>query len=57
MMLWWALLFGLSDVALRTRGMGQPLDVNNSPLAVPIEAALDVALEALPELILAALTA
>jgi hypothetical protein len=33
------------------------LDVNNSQLAVPIEAALDSALEALPELIRDALTA
>jgi hypothetical protein len=32
------------------------LDVNNSQLAVPVEAALDVTLEALPELIFDALS-
>jgi hypothetical protein len=56
-MLWWALLFGLSSVARYEPELWiGALDVNRSPLAVPIEAALDAALEALPDLILDALT-
>jgi hypothetical protein len=56
LMLWWALLFGLSSVARYDPELWIcALDVNNSALAVPIEAALDTALEALPELILDAL--
>lgn len=57
LMLWWALLFGLSSVARYEPELWiDALEVNSSPLAVPIEAALDAALEALPELILSALT-
>ncbi len=57
LMLWWVLLFGLSSIARYDPELWiAALDVNNSPLAVPIEAALDAALEALPELILDALT-
>ena len=57
LMLWWALLFGLSMAARYDPEMWvAELDVNESKAAVPIEAALDVALEALPELILDALT-
>jgi hypothetical protein len=56
LMLWWALLFGLSSVARYDPELWvAALDVNNSEQAVPIEAALDIALEALPELILDAL--
>jgi hypothetical protein len=57
LMLWWALLFGLSSIARYDPELWiAALDVNDSHLAVPIEAALDAALEALPELILDALT-
>ena len=57
LMLWWVLLFGLSSVASYDPEVWvAALDVNTSEQAVPIEAALDVALEALPELILDALT-
>jgi hypothetical protein len=56
-MLWWVLMFGLSSVARYDPEVWvAALDVNTSEQAVPIEAALDVALEALPELILDALT-
>lgn len=57
LMLWWALLFGLSSIARYDPELWiAALDVNNSQLAVPIEAALGTASEALPELILDALT-
>jgi len=57
LMLWWVLLFGLSSIARYDPELWvSALDVNNSQLAVPIEAALDTALEALPELILEALS-
>jgi hypothetical protein len=57
LMLWWVLLFGLSSIARYDPELWiAALDVNNSQLAVPIEAALDTALEALPELILDAFT-
>jgi len=57
LMLWWLLLFGLSSVARYDPELWvAALDVNTSEQAVPIEAALDEALDALPELILAALT-
>ncbi len=56
LMLWWLLLFRLSSVARYDPELWvNALDVNRSKLAVPIEAALEVALEALPELILASL--
>jgi hypothetical protein len=57
LMLWWALLFGLSSIArYDPETWIGALAVNDSELAVPIEAALDAALEALPDLILGALT-
>jgi hypothetical protein len=56
LMLWWALLFGLSSVARYDPELWiAALDVNSSQLAVPIEAALETALDALPELILHAI--
>ncbi len=57
LMLWWVLLFGLSSVARYDPELWvSALDVNASKLAVPIEAALETGLGALPELILDALT-
>jgi hypothetical protein len=57
LMLWWALLFGLSSIArYDPETWVRALAVNESEFAVPIEAALDAALEALPDLILGALT-
>jgi YaaC-like Protein len=57
LMLWWVLLFGLSSVARYDPELWVgALDVNHSEQAVPIEAALDAALDALSELILDALT-
>jgi YaaC-like protein len=56
LMLWWLLLFGLSSIARYDPELWiAALNTNNSRLAVPIEAALDAAVEALPELILDAL--
>jgi hypothetical protein len=58
LMLWWALLFGLSTIArYDPETWVGALAVNDSELAVPIEAALDAARDALPELILDALSA
>jgi hypothetical protein len=58
LMLWWALLFGLSSIArYDPETWVDALVVNSSELAVPIEAALDAALDALPELVLDALLA
>lgn len=58
LMLWWALLFGLSSIArYDPQTWVGALAVNDSELAVPIEAALAAALEALPDLILDALIA
>jgi hypothetical protein len=57
LMLWWLLLFGLSSVARYDPELWVAvLDVNTSEQAVPLEAALDEALDVLPELILTALT-
>lgn len=57
LMLWWLLLFGLSSVARYDPELWvKTIDVNESPQAVPIEDALDLALEVLPELVLDALT-
>jgi hypothetical protein len=56
-MLWWVLLFGLSSLArYDPEEWVAALDVNASEQAVPIEAALDLAVDALPALILEALT-
>jgi hypothetical protein len=55
-MLWWVLLFGLSSIARYDPEMWvAALNVNETQQAVPIEAALDAALSAVPELILLAL--
>jgi hypothetical protein len=53
LMVWWALLFGLSivaryDPALWTRA----LNPDSSPLAVPLESLLEEALEVVPALVL-----
>lgn len=57
LMLWWVLLFGLSMVARYDPEVwAAALDENVSADAVPIEAALDAALEAVPDRILDALT-
>jgi hypothetical protein len=51
-MLWWLLLFMLSSVAQYDLELWiEAIAVNSSPQAVPIEAALDIALEVLPELV------
>jgi hypothetical protein len=56
LMLWWVLLFGLSSIARYDPELWvAALDVNESQQAVPIEAALDEAMNALPDLILLAL--
>jgi hypothetical protein len=53
LMLWWILLFGLSMVArYDPEEWNSALDVNQNSLAVPLEAALDLAADVLPELIL-----
>jgi hypothetical protein len=53
LMLWWVLLFGLSMVARYDPEVWvATLDVNESSLAVPLEAALDLATDVLPEMIL-----
>jgi hypothetical protein len=56
LMLWWILLLGLSSVARYDPEVWvAALDVNTSQQAVPIESALDAAVDALPELILQSL--
>jgi len=58
LMLWWALLFGLSMLArYEPDGWTAALDYDNSPLAVPLTALLDTAAQAVPALVLAALDA
>jgi hypothetical protein len=55
-MLWWVLLLGLSSIARYDPEQWiSTLEVNTSKQAVPIEAALDSALVAVPELVLEAL--
>lgn len=57
LMLWWLLLYMLSNIARYDPELWiDALTVNSCPQAVPIEAALDLGLEVLPELILAAIT-
>ena len=57
LMLWWLLLFMLSSVARYDPELWiDALSVDSSTEAVPIEAALDIALEVLPELILTGIT-
>jgi hypothetical protein len=56
MVLWWALLLGLSSLArYHPAAWVRAIDVNHSNLAVPIEAALGAGLEAVPRLILSAI--
>jgi hypothetical protein len=56
LMLWWALLFGLSNLArYEPDTWVGALDVDRSGLALPIEVALDEALSAIPHLVLEAL--
>jgi len=56
LMLWWGLLFGLSNVARYEPALWvKALDVDNSQHATPLEVALDEALLAVPQLILSAL--
>jgi hypothetical protein len=56
LMAWWSLLYGLSMLArYHPAPWTTALDVDNSQLAVPLEYALDEALEAVPRLILTAL--
>lgn len=53
LMAWWALLYGLSMLArYHPAPWVQALDVDNSRWAVPLEYALDEALEAVPRLVL-----
>lgn len=55
-MLWWVLLYGLSSIARYDPELWVAvLDVDGSDQAVPIEDTLNEALDALPDLILAAL--
>lgn len=57
LMLWWVLLFGLSMIARYDPEVWvAALNINDSRQAVPIESALEVALDVLPDLILDALT-
>lgn len=52
LMTWWTLLFGLSVFARYHPGLWfQALNVDRSTSAVPLEAVLDRALEALPRLV------
>jgi hypothetical protein len=56
LMLWWALLFGLSTLArYHPNAWVTALEVNRSDLAVPLEDALDMAQSAVPHLVLEAL--
>jgi len=56
LMLWWALLFGLSMLArYHPNAWVAALEVNRSDLAVPLEDALDMAQSAVPHLVLEAL--
>jgi hypothetical protein len=58
LMLWWLLLFILSNAARYDPELWtNALAVNTSQEAVPLEAALDIALDLVPELVLQALTA
>jgi YaaC-like protein len=55
-MLWWALLFALSNLARYDPNVWMDaLALNSSPLAVPLAAILDDALDAVPHLVLDAL--
>lgn len=57
LMVWWSLLFGLSILArYHPVEWVQALDVDRSPLAVPLRRAMEEAITALPHLLLEALT-
>jgi hypothetical protein len=56
-MLWWLLLFGFSNAArYEPKLWTEALDVNRSPLAVPLESAMEEAIVSVPHFILEALT-
>jgi hypothetical protein len=56
LLLWWALLFGLSMRArYEPEGWTDDLDVDHSPIAVTLEQVLELALEMLPTLVLDAI--
>lgn len=55
-MLWWLLLFGLSNLArYEPATWTAALDLNRSPLAVPLESAMQEALDSVPHFILEAM--
>jgi hypothetical protein len=57
LMAWWALLYGLSILARYHPGVWvAALDVDDTQLAVAIDNALEAALDALPHLVLDAIT-
>lgn len=57
LMTWWALLYGLSMLArYHPAPWLDALAVDASPLAVPLEDAMEVAMEAIPHLVLEAVT-
>ena len=52
LVVWWAVLFGLSILArYEPESWGIAIDVNRSPDAVPIEHLLEAALDTVPELL------
>jgi hypothetical protein len=56
LMLWWVLLFGLSNLArYEPAAWTAAIDVNTSKLAVPLEAAMREACDSVPHLVLEAL--
>ena len=56
LLMWWALLFGLSILArYHPRPWTEALALDRSPLAVPLMDALEEALGAVPHLVLEAL--
>ena len=56
LMLWWVLLFGLSNLARYEPAVWTAaLDLNGSPLAVPLESAMQEALDSIPHFVLEAL--
>jgi hypothetical protein len=58
LLMWWMLLYGLSSVArYEPEVWVDALDVDNSPLAVPLEQALETAVDVVPALIRDALVA
>jgi hypothetical protein len=55
-MTWWSLLYGLSMLArYEPDTWTQALDIDQSPLAMPLEALLEVALTSVPHHVLKAL--